>query len=203
MHHLLQKVSIGLVSASILGIGMLSPFAAANSSIINIDEIVNARTTLATLQQTVALPPGTFTGTINANSGKLKGALDLPPATTTIDLAGIGVADATISLLPTKPVVGTSTYNITLNVTAIATFNVKIDSLRPLGLPVNLVGSHCMTKKPVRLKFTGQFTLELNGSASGVYTIPQLSDCGVATAALNAVVPGPNNTFSATLTPAT
>ncbi len=33
---------------------------------------------------------------------------------------------------------------------------------------------------------------------SGTYTIPKLKDCGLVTPALNLLIPGPGNTFSAT-----
>jgi hypothetical protein len=36
---------------------------------------------------------------------------------------------------------------------------------------------------------------------SGTYTIPPLQNCGAATKALNLVVPGPGNTFTAVATP--
>ena len=36
---------------------------------------------------------------------------------------------------------------------------------------------------------------------TGTYAIPQLAHCGLATTALNLVVPGPGNTFTAVATP--
>ena len=47
----------------------------------------------------------------------------------------------------------------------------------------------------------GRISLTSGGKVSGSYTIPPLSRCGALTVALNQLIAGPGNVFSATLTP--
>jgi hypothetical protein len=44
--------------------------------------------------------------------------------------------------------------------------------------------------------------LDKPSTFTGTFTIPKFKTCGLATAALNQLIPGPGNTFSATSTPA-
>ncbi len=164
---------------------------------------VKAQTTLAKLQQTVVIPPGKFHGAItsgNNNVGHLTGTLKLPPATTTLKITGIGLATVTVSLVPTKKVVGTLNPSTFLLV-ATSRFNIHVNSVKPLGLPVNVVGNNCVTSTPVKLTFSGTISPLSGGSVSGTYTIPRLANCGAVTAVLNAAVAGPGNTFTATMVP--
>ena len=116
-------------------------------------------------------------------------------------LAGVGLATATFKLAETKPVTGVVDLS-NLTVTATSTFNVLITSVNPLGLPINLVGNSCGTSKPVSVTFSGKFSFGGSSSFSGSYKIPQLSNCGALTAALNLVIPGPGNQFNASFAPA-
>ncbi len=171
------------------------------SSLYPINYTVKATTTLAKLNQTVTVPPGSFKGSLNLSTLVLKGKLDLPPATTTVDVAGIGLANATFELSETKEVTGKVNLS-TLKVTSTASFNVLITSLEPLGLPINLVGNSCGTATPVSVTFSGKFSFSGSSKFSGDYTIPQLQKCELLTPVLNELVPGPNNVFSATFAPA-
>ena len=161
---------------------------------------VNASTTLATLRQTISVPPGSFSGTIDLGSGALSGNLALPPATTTIGVAGVGLVDATFQLVPTAPVTGKVDFT-SLAVTATSIFDVRVTSVEPLGLPVNLVGRRCGTATPVSVTFTGTFSLTGASTFSGQYTIPPLRRCGLLTPALDLVISGPGNQFSAQFAP--
>jgi hypothetical protein len=166
-----------------------------------IDYTVHASTTLAKLNETVKVPPGTFKGSLNLDTFVLRGNLTLPPASTTVSLAGIGLATATFQLKQAKPITGKVNLNA-LKVTATAVFNVLVTSVKPLGLPVNLVGNSCGTSKPVSVTFSGPFSFSGASKFSGTYTIPPLQNCQLATVALNQVIPGPGNVFSATFAPA-
>jgi hypothetical protein len=172
-----------------------------SSSDLPVDYTVNATTTLKKLDKTVTVPPGSFVGDINLSSGKLRGKLTLPPASTTVSLAGIGLVDATFALSPVGDITGKVNFS-TLEVTSTAKFNVLVTSVEPLGLPVNIVGNSCGTSKPVSVTFSGIFSLSGSSAFSGTYTIPPLRDCELATPALNLLIPGPGNVFSATFAPA-
>jgi hypothetical protein len=166
-----------------------------------IDYKVNATTTLAKLNETVKVPTGSFIGSLNLNNFVLSGKLNLPPASTTISLAGIGLVTATFKLSETKLVTGKVNLN-SLKVTATSSFNVLVTSVKPLGLPVNLVGNSCGTSKPVSVTFSGPFSFSGASTFSGKYTIPPLQNCQLTTAVLNQVIPGPNNVFKASFAPA-
>ena len=191
-----------------MGLGMMAgPTALAGATTSNssnlypIDYKVDASTTLAKLHITVKVPPGTFKGALNLNTFVLKGNLTLPPASTTISLAGIGLVKATFELAEAKPITGKVNLN-TFKVTSTAVFNVLVTSVEPLGLPVNLVGNSCGTSKPVSVTFSGAFSFSGASKFSGTYTIPPLQNCELATTALNLVIPGPGNVFNASFAPA-
>lgn len=171
---------------------------AAKSITIGVDRIVNAQTTLAKLNQTVVIPAGTFKGGVSAATGKLKGNLRLPPASTTVSLAGIGLATATFSIVPTKPTTGVFDFN-NYRLTATSVFNIHVDSVTPEGTDVNLVGARCITSRPVSLAFSGKVSPFSTGNVSGTYTVPRLQHCEAITAVLNAMLAGPGNTFTASM----
>jgi hypothetical protein len=190
----------GAVAAMSLASAALAVPAGASDEKIPVYDTVHAQTTLKTLQQTVTVPPGTFKGSIDDVTGVLTGKLKLPNASTTLTLAGIGLVTATFHIAPTKPVRGTIGAGLVLHAKSV--FNIDVRSVTPLGLPLNLAGSHCATSKPVTLKISGVTNPLGSSTYSGTYTIPPLANCGLITAALNLVVPGSGNTFTATFSSA-
>lgn len=190
----------GLASVMVVGPTAVAG-ATSNSNLYPINYKVNASTTLAKLNETVKVPPGTFKGSLNLSTFVLRGNLNLPPASTTVSLGGIGLATATFKLAEAKPITGKVNIN-KLTVTATAVFNVLVTSVKPLSLPVNLVGNNCSTSKPVSVTFSGKFSFSGASKFSGTYTIPPLQNCQLATTALNLVIPGPGNVFNASFAPA-
>ncbi len=159
---------------------------------------IDAKTTLKKLKQTVTVPRGTFTGSIDIATSQLTGAITLPAAKAPFKVAGLPLATATFKMTQVKPVTGSVDLS-TAMVTATATVSIQIVSVNPIALPsVNLVGNSCKTSKPVVVTMSGLIT---DGIFSGTYTIPPLQNCGASTKALNLVVPGPGNTFTAVATP--
>jgi hypothetical protein len=187
---------VGAVATAALATAALAVPAGASDEKIPINDTVNAQTTLKTLQQTVTVPPGTFKGSIDDVTGVLTGKLKLPNASTTLSLVGIGLVTATFHIAPTKPVRGTLGAGLVLHAKSV--FNIDVRSVTPLGTQLNLVGSKCATSKPVTLKISGVTDPLGTSTYSGTYTIPPLANCGLATVALNLVVPGSGNTFTAT-----
>ncbi len=196
--------SMGMVLAALVGgVACSVPAGAAAKAPhakVSVHDSVKASTTLAKLQQTVVIPPGTFVGTVAPANGAMRGALTLPSATTTLKIAGIGLATVTVSLTQTKATTGTFNFT-TFLVRATSTFNIHVDSVKPLGLPVNLVGSHCTTTTPVALRFSGVVSPFGGGTVSGKYTIPPLTRCRASTSALNVALAGGGNTFTAAMAP--
>ncbi len=89
---------------------------------------IKASTHLKKLDQTVSVPPGSFTGKIDLDTRTLKGDITLPPATISMKLAGIiPLVTATVQMVETKPVTGTVDFSQNpLPVVATATLNIKI-----------------------------------------------------------------------------
>jgi hypothetical protein len=153
------------------------------------------------LSQTIVVPQGTLKGSINANTGILKGNLKLPPASSTVKLAGIGLAKATFTMVPTKPVIGKINFN-NFTMTSTSVFNIHVNSVDPVGTSLNLVGNSCTTSQPVTLKLGGALDIFGSSTFSGTYTIPPLANCGLSTVVLNQLLAGPGNTLTATFAPA-
>jgi hypothetical protein len=192
---------MALVSLLLGGVVVAAPGASASDPIFTVNDVVNAKTTLAKLGQQVTVPPGTFTGTVDLITGQLTGDLVLPPAQTTLSLAGIGLVTAGFEIVPLGPVTGHVDLSTSF-VTTTSTFNVRIPYVYPLGLPINLVGPNCVTSTPITLTIKGKANLFGTSNFKGKFTIPPLKDCQLATLALNLVIPGPGNKFSAAFSPA-
>jgi K319-like protein len=162
---------------------------------------VDASTHLKTLNRDVQVPRGYFDGSIDLGTGDLSGSLDLPPATTRIDLAGLlPIVDATFAMTQVQPITGHVDLS-TLHVTSTAVFDIRVLSVKPLGTDVNLVGDDCRTSEPISVTMAGTADLVNGSTFTGTYSIPPLENCELITAALNLVIPGDGNTFTGTFTP--
>jgi hypothetical protein len=161
--------------------------------------IVKATTHIAKLNQNISVPPGRFVGTIDLVTGNLVGNLTLPPAQTIVNLAGVGLATAGFAVAPVGPVRGHVDL-AKLTLTATSVFNAKIPYIHPLGLPINLVGSSCQTAKPISITFSGKVNFA-GSTFSSSYTIPDFQNCALTTPAINLLIPGPGNTFTAKFSP--
>jgi hypothetical protein len=203
MKHLHYRV-IAALAAPLLALSLLGATAAPTSAAtpqggVRFNYWIDATTTLAKLNQTVTVPRGTFSGTIDLATSKLTGHITLPPATATVSGAGLPLATATFQIAEVKPVTGFFDF-ASLMATATSVFNIQLVSLSPAALPfLNLVGDKCVTSKPVHVTMSGSIVPPL--VFSGKYAIPPLQNCGALTAALNLVVPGRGNTFTALATP--
>jgi len=159
---------------------------------------IDATTTLKKLKQTVKVPRGTFNGSIEASTWALTGSISLPAAKAPFKAAGFPLAMATFKMTEVQPVSGNLNPD-TLIVTATSVVSIQIVSINPIYMPkLNLVGNSCKTSKPVTVTMAGRFDANV---FTGTYTIPPLVNCGASTKALNLVVPGPGNTFTAVATP--
>jgi hypothetical protein len=190
-----------VASAVLLGaLGALPSGPAGASSRLALDWTVSATTHLSKLNMNVTPPPGTFKGKVNLKNGRITGHLSLPPAHTTIAVAGLGLVTATFEVKTTRPVTGTLDLS-TLQVSTTSTFRVLVPSVTPAGLPVNLAPAGCATATPVTLSLGGKASLTGPSRFSGSYTIPAFAHCGALTVPFDALVSGPNNAFSATFAP--
>ena len=172
-----------------------------SSASLAINWQVKASTHLKKLGMTVRVPKGSFKGSVNISTGKLKGDLTLPAAKSTIKLGGsVPLATATFKMAETRPVTGKVDLT-TLKVTTKASFNIQVTDLEAGGVPVNLVGDHCATSTPITLTMSGKASLTGSSTFKGSYTIPSFAHCELLTAVLDAAVSGPGNSFAATFSP--
>ena len=195
----LRLLAVPLLATAVF-VAAASPAGAADPT-FPFDWKVDASTHLAKLHQDVTVPTGSFVGSVNLATGALTGHITLPPATSTVRLAGIGLARATFQISEVRPVTGHIDL-ATLQATATSVFDIKVVKASPALLPfLNLVGNSCKTSTPVAVTMSGAASLTAASTFTGTYTIPKLEHCGLATAALNLVVPGPGNTFTAVAAP--
>lgn len=201
--HKVGAVLLSGVVVSVLGAGVLAtvPAGAKGASYVTVKELVSASTFVKKENQTVVSPTGKFVGRINTTTGGVRGKLTLPAATTTIKLAGIGVATATIGIAPTKPVTGKVNFS-NFTITTTSTFNLQVRSLAPKGTSINLVGSRCQTATPITLTLTGPFQAIGSSNYTGSFTIPSFTNCQGLALVLTEQASGPDNTFTATFAPA-
>jgi hypothetical protein len=197
-------VVIALSAVSTMAV-LAQPTGASDTSILKFNYNIDATTHLKTLDQTIVLKGGTFLGGIDFDTvtqyAPLKGWISLPKATFTYRAAGIlPLVVATAKVVPTKAVTGQLDLQH-LTVTATATFNIRIIDAHAQGTTTNLVGDQCVTATPVVVTMSGVASLGTASTFSGEFTLPQLKNCGLGTTALNLVMPGPGNTFSAAATP--
>ncbi|MGO9874848.1 MAG: hypothetical protein ACLPVY_13725 [Acidimicrobiia bacterium] len=119
-----------------------------------------------------------------------------------------GSAALPSATLPTLPIT-VPTLPITLPTlpTTLPTLPVTLPTL-PVTLPtlpgspaVNLVGTSCVSTTPITVIMNGIAKPGSISQLTGTFTIPDFESCGVATALLNALFPGPDNTFTAVAAP--
>jgi hypothetical protein len=172
---------------------------------------VIASTHIKKLDQTITTPPGgKFDGEVDFDTQQLRGSIKLPPVTFTFSQAGIPLATATAQIVQAKPITGKINLN-NFKVTTTSTFNMRIVSAYaatpsipgvPLPLPpVNLVGDQCTTERPIVVTMSGIAKIGQKSTFSGSFTIPNFKTCSVMTPVLNQLVPGPDNSFTATAKP--
>ena len=117
------------VVAATLALASASSASAANPT-FPFDWKVDASTHLKKLNQTVTVPTGSFVGSVDLVTGALTGHITLPPATSTVKLAGIGLARATFQIAEVRPVTGHIDF-ATLRATATSVFNIKVVRVSP------------------------------------------------------------------------
>ena len=179
--------------------GTASPASAQNPT-LPIDWNVDISTHFKSLGMDVELTGGSFQGEVDLVTWDLTGNLTLPPATLDMKIGFIKLASVTFEMSQAQPITG----HVALaagTVTTTAAFNVRLASIRPLGLRLNLVGNNCRAVSPISASLTGPFSLTGEQTFTSTYTMPKLKGCGLLTPILNLIVPGSGNTMTATFGP--
>jgi hypothetical protein len=156
----------------------------------------------------MSLGPGTLAGNllVNDETGEvgLSADLSLPPSQANISLvSGLFKIKATVKVVPLGPATGTLA-DATLTTHAKANMeisNIWVGLLAPV-IPLPTVPGACKTKTPVDLNLVAKdIDIFSPITVTADYTIPEFTNCWVADIALGALVSGPGNTITLTLTP--
>jgi len=184
----------------LVGVGTaLAP--SASAATIELHWLVNASTHIARTGSDVTVTGGRFDGTVDLETGRLTGRMSLPPSTLTVNLLGlIPTASVTVQISPVGPTTGQVDFS-NLTVSTRSSFDIRVTNVTPQGTDVNLVGDRCKTSEPITISLGGTVDLEHGSTFSGVFTIPDFESCQGFELALNELIPGPGNTFSATFAP--
>ena len=160
---------------------------------------VSGTTHLAKPNADVALGPGHLVSTADLNTDTITARLTLPPATGSFKELGLVPVTATVDLINNGPTTGTVNGS-TGAVTTTSHITMRITSLTVAGIPTP-VGNACQTSTPVTVTVSSRpgFSILKGGVVSGTYTIPNFSNCELATLLINLTLPGPGNTISLTL----
>ena len=162
---------------------------------------LDVTSTVKRINQPITFPQGSFDATLDVDTATITGDADIPAGTTTMKLGSLPLAAVTVQVVPAGQTVAKVVVDGPVwHVTAKQRIALQITSIRPLGLPVNLVPSTtCRTSVFTQtLRGTLDFSKTGPGSPSdyhlkGKYTIPSFSGCGLATPIVNALIPGAGN----------
>lgn len=159
--------------------------------------------TIAKTSSTVAIGPTTLTTTLDPASGAFTGHLPIPETTNTFKIIGLLPVQARVSFIEAAPVTGALVRSgSTTTVQSTATYYIRLSDVTVGGLPT-FVGDHCQTAAPVSIPANtpaGEaFNLTTGGHLTGTYTLGDFADCGLTTALVNLLVPGPGNTVDLTV----
>ena len=139
---------------------------------------------------------------MDLTTGALTATLTLPPATGSFKELGFIPVTATTQVIQQ----GLATGMVNLSTGAVTTTAhtvLQITKLNVGGLNIP-VGNRCETSAtPVTVTSQPGFNVLAGGNLAGTYTIPKFSHCLLATLLLNLTLPGPGNTITLTLGPAT
>ncbi len=192
------RLAAAVTAGALAGGGALalSPGMASAATLVHAKYKVSGSTFLKSPNFTLALGPGTLSATLDAATGKLKANLSLPDATGSFKQFGIVPVTATTQLINDGPTTG----KVNLKTGAIKTtskITMRIVSLTVAGLSIP-VGSSCETSTPVVVPLASQpkFNILKGGSLAGTYSIPDFSNCGLATLLINVTIPGSGNTIT-------
>jgi hypothetical protein len=185
----------GLVGAGAL-VAAAGPASAGPAASITAKYKVKGSTFLVGPGATLPLGPGQLTAKVNGSTGKVSATLSLPPATASFKQFGVVPVTATTQFINDGPTTG----KVNLKTGAVSTtskITLQIVSLSVAGIPVP-VGNSCETGSPVVVKLKSQkgFSIVNGGSVAGSYTIPDFSNCGLATLLINLTIPASGNTIT-------
>ncbi|MGO8958375.1 MAG: hypothetical protein ACLQFR_13535 [Streptosporangiaceae bacterium] len=194
----MARLAAAVTAGALAGTAVLAvyPGVASAATLVHAKYKVSGSTFLKSPNFTLALGPGTLSATVNAATGRLTANLSLPNATGSFKQFGIIPVTATTKLINDGPTTGkVNTTTGTVKTTSKITMRIVSLTVAGLGVPV---GSSCETSTLVVVRLASQpkFNILKGGKMAGTYTIPNFSNCGLATALINVTIPGSGNTIT-------
>jgi hypothetical protein len=193
-----HRAATGLTALTVIAASAVSfaPVASAAAG-LDIAYDVSGASMVAKTDSTIALGPAQLSASI-APSGSFVGSIDLPPTSTSFNALGLLPTSATVTFVAAGATTGKMVSSPKPKISATASYYVALSDVTVAGLPIP-VGSQCETAQPVSMTLTGKFSVVKGGTVKGSYTIGDFANCGLTTFLLNALIPGPGNTISLTL----
>ncbi|HEX3783958.1 MAG TPA: hypothetical protein VHX38_30220 [Pseudonocardiaceae bacterium] len=157
---------------------------------------VNGTTSIASTNSTMTLGPGTLAATLDVTTEAFTADLSLPAATGSFTEFGIVPVTATTEFIQDGPTTGS---DVNGGIQSTSQITIKLADVKIAGIDVP-VGDSCETS-PATINLASEtgFNVLTGGNIAGTYTIPDFSNCGLATPLINIVIPGPGNTIALTL----
>lgn len=144
----------------------------------------------------LALGPGTLTARLDLATGAATADIELPPAPG--DFNAFGIIPVSVTTTFVEEGQSTAVIDQQTGATEAKTkATLKLSNLKVAGIPTP-VGSNCQTKTPVDLTLNSgaDWGVITGGTFTGTYTIPDFENCLLATPLINLLIPGPNNTIT-------
>lgn len=200
----LTRAAIAACAAALsLGVASVQPASAAPLPLTNWK--ADVKTHVGALVNTdVAIPTGSFSGSVETTTGAMTGTLNLPAATFTYNALFFIPTTVTfhVDQVGTTPITGT--VNFTNNtVTAKDTFNVRLSSVKLFGIEILDASTTCKTTTPSVANLSGTLNLAASPATvklSGTYDIASLDGCGFLGGFVSAFTAGTGNTLDVTIT---
>ncbi|SHF81976.1 hypothetical protein SAMN05443575_0982 [Jatrophihabitans endophyticus] len=205
MNRTLRKVALSGVAALAVTGGVFAAAAPAIASdappgSFEIDYDANGSSLIKKPNSTITLGP-TVSKTYISDSGDgtFTADLPLPPTKSTFKILGFVPVSATVNFVQVGRLQGQISQEPPIRLSATAKYYIRLTNVKAAGLPT-FQGNSCQTVAPVSIPVAtpnGQvFDLTEGGTLAGTYTIGKFANCGLTTALINSVVPGPNNTVA-------
>ncbi|TCO46495.1 hypothetical protein [Actinocrispum wychmicini] len=186
-------VSAVTLAGVIVGTGTAS---ADDGAIFNYD-VTKGTSTIKKLNASLPLGPGKLSANIDA-TGVFTATMALPPVRGHFTIFGIFPTSATVSFQQAGPIPGKITDGA---IEAHAKVNIQLSNVDAIGFIPLLVGNNCKTSVPATIDLVSapDFNALVGGDLLATFTIPNFSNCNLATPILNGLIPGPDNKITLTL----
>jgi len=190
-------VGILLTATCAIGVGVAAGPAAAKP-VVKVAYHVVGSSTIAKTNSVVQLGPTTLVTALNKDA-TFTAKMPLPPTSTSFKALGLLPVTADVTFAQVGKVTGALLAKPHVHVRATSRYLIQLSNVQVAGIPTP-VGSQCETASPVTIKVATPkgtvFDLTKGGPLTGTYTIGNFQNCGLTTALINLLVPGPNNTVT-------